>query len=120
MSSSDARGVDPLVGKSPLVVTVSPQLNGLASSDGVSKITGAGENQSAMPEGGLLSSATVTRSDVQAGCGSLPVENRVDIQADTNRNHQRNEQWQDVIEEQGQISTTVALKIQKETIRKPG
>jgi hypothetical protein len=49
MSSSDARGLDPLVGKSPLVVTVPPQLKGVASSDGIGKINGAGESQLAMP-----------------------------------------------------------------------
>jgi hypothetical protein len=36
MSSSDARGVDPLVGKSQLV-TVCPQLTGVASSDEIGK-----------------------------------------------------------------------------------
>jgi hypothetical protein len=50
MSSSDARGSDPLVGKSPLVVSVPPQLKDVASSDGRSK-TGAGENLPEMSRG---------------------------------------------------------------------
>jgi hypothetical protein len=85
MSSSDARGSDPLVKKSLLVVSVSPQLKGVVDSDGKSK-TGAGEHQPEMSEGGLLSSATVKRSDLQAECSSLPVENRFGNQDDTSSN----------------------------------
>jgi hypothetical protein len=86
MSSSDARGSDPLVGKSALVV--SPQLKGLASSDGRNKTAGAAENLPEMSDGGLLSSATVPECDLQAMCSSLPVENRVGTQVDTNQNYQ--------------------------------
>jgi hypothetical protein len=76
-SSSDARVSEPLVGKSPLAVSVSPSCVNIASSDGKNQITGSGETLPEEPEGGLLTLTTVKQSDLQTQCNSLPVESKV-------------------------------------------
>jgi hypothetical protein len=60
MSSSDACGSDPLVGKPPLVV--SPQIMLVAGGDGGSCKAGTGENLPEMPEDERLSKAIVLES----------------------------------------------------------
>ena len=112
-SFTDARGWNPLFGKSPLVV--SPQIFGVASSDGgqvassdCSK-TGMGENQQEQPEGGPLSSATVPGSDLQEARSSLPVENGFVTHVDTKRNYDGS------AEETGQMNKVDTHKMNKRT-----
>ena len=99
LSSTEARGSDPLVGKSPLVV-VPPQNMCVAGVDGENSRSGTGENQSELPEGGLVSAATVPESDLQAMRGSLPVENSFGTQVDTNRNYEDSAEGQSEIKKE--------------------
>jgi hypothetical protein len=108
MSSSNTRGSDPLVGKSPLVV--SPQVKCVAGSDGRVKTAGSGENLPEMAEGGQLSSATDTGCDLQEMCSSLSIENRFGTQVDTNQNYQSSTEWQNATREKKQISKVVRQK----------
>jgi hypothetical protein len=101
-SFTDARGYEPLAGKSPLVVPL--PINGVAKSDG--NKTGKGENLSEMSEGELLSSATALGSGLQRMCSSLPVEERFDNQFDTSLYCKNRTEWQNTWEETGQISKT--------------
>ena len=82
-SFTDALGWNPLVGKSPLVV--SPKENYVASSDGTK--TGMGENHSQVPEGGLRSKGTIPGSDLQRVRSSPPIENKFGTENDIKENY---------------------------------
>ena len=89
---TDARGWNPLVEKSPLVV--SPQKKCKVAGSDSSKCvassngkTGTGENHSQMPEGGLSCTATVPGSDLQQVRRSLPIENKFGTQVDTHQKY---------------------------------
>jgi len=94
MSSSDASGSEPYVvnEKSPLVEYVfSPRDKFVASSDGSAKFVtssdgvlkvGSGECLPKLPDSDC-SAVTSHRDDLQARCGSLPVEKRFGNQVDT-------------------------------------
>jgi hypothetical protein len=109
MSSSGTRGLEPLVGKSPLVDFVSPPpCENIASSDGNKQNTGTGEHLPEEPEGGLFTLTTVNQSDLQAQCNSFPVESVFGRQVDTHQNFRNRQERQDTDNAQGQgITKTV-------------
>jgi hypothetical protein len=66
MSSSDARDLPPFVVKNRPLELVPPLCENVVGNDDRRSNSGMGESQPEEPEGGLLSSATVKRSDLQA------------------------------------------------------
>ena len=104
MSSSNAGGSYPLVVEKsplePLEILYSPCNKHVAGSDGSAFTTscgdrkaGSGEHLPELPKGGLLAKTTGRREDLQAEDSSLPVENGIGTQVDTNctKNIQRKE-----------------------------
>jgi hypothetical protein len=94
MSSSNARDSESfVVGKSPLMnFVLSPRDKFVASCDGSALVTsnddgptgaGSGICLPELPEGGLPEATTSHRVDLQAGYGSLPVENAYGKEVDT-------------------------------------
>jgi hypothetical protein len=109
LSSSDARGSDPLVGKSPLVV--SPQNMHVAGGDGGTLKAGAGENLPELPESGLPRSATAQEVTYRR-CEILFSLRKDAVVKDTNPNYQISAEWQNVTKEKWQASSLATRETQ--------
>ena len=110
LSSSDARGSDPLVGKSPLVV--SPQNMHVAGGDGWYSKSRCGRKSAGVATGWLATFSHCPESDLQAMRNSLPVEKGWGSQVDTNRNYQISAEWQNVTKEKWQASNLATRETQ--------
>jgi hypothetical protein len=120
-SSSDARDLPPFVVKNSPLELVPPSCESVTGSDDRRNNSGTGGSQPEEPEGGLLSSATVKWSDLQAERDSLPVESIVGNQVDTDQNFQSHKTRRNVVYARGQeinkIDEVVQTKI-NESCRK--
>jgi hypothetical protein len=112
MSSFDARDLPPFVVKNRPLELVPPSCESVAGSDDRRNNSGTGESQPEEPEGGLLSSATVKWSDLQAEYNSLPVESIVGNQVDTNQNFQSHKTRRNVVYARGQKVNEIGEVVQ--------